>query len=105
MDTPRYPIEKQHRDVLLSWIASGDSVAIYQNMALDSASAGRVFPLRVGPTCTFKEAPKQAPDTPQYGFGWKYRLQMVAKTVEGLDTAVDWFDYEAEQAAKKRRKK
>jgi hypothetical protein len=53
----------------------GGSWAIYQNLALDSCNAGQVVCLRFGPECTMKEAPDPMPDTPQYGPGWKYRLQ------------------------------
>jgi hypothetical protein len=47
--------------------------AAYQNKALDSASAGHLQFLAVGPKNTLKEAPKQAPDT-QHGLGWKYQF-------------------------------
>ena len=47
--------------------------AAYQNKALDSATSGHVQFIAIGPRNTFKEAPKQAPDT-QHGLGWKYRF-------------------------------
>lgn len=47
--------------------------AAYQNVALDSANLGHIQFLAIGPDNTFKEPPKQAPDT-QHGLGWKYRF-------------------------------
>lgn len=49
----------------------GGSWAAYQNVALDSAGAGHIQFLKVGPDCTFKTPPKRCPDTPS-GLGWKY---------------------------------
>lgn len=47
--------------------------AAYQNQALDSASAGHLQFLAIGPENTYTEAPEQMPDT-QHGMGWKYRF-------------------------------
>lgn len=47
--------------------------AAYQNQAMDSTSAGHLQFLAVGPKNTFKEPPKQYPDT-GYGAGWKYQF-------------------------------
>jgi len=57
----------------------GGTWAIYQNVALDSADAGKIVCLRFGPECTRKEALDPMPDTPQYGPGWKYKLQATVK--------------------------
>ena len=46
--------------------------AAYQNQAMDSSSLGHLQFLAVGPKNTFKEPPKQCPDT-RY-VGWKYRF-------------------------------
>jgi len=48
--------------------------AAYQNLALDSASAGHIQFLAIGPENTFKEPPKHLPDT-THGLGWKYLFQ------------------------------
>lgn len=48
-----------------------DRVAVYQNQALDSANAGHLVFIIIGPDRTLKEAPKNAPDGP-YGMGWRY---------------------------------
>jgi hypothetical protein len=45
--------------------------AAYQNKAMDSASAGNVIYLAIGPQNTFKTRPEHAPDGP-HGMGWKY---------------------------------
>lgn len=49
-----------------------DRVAVYQNHALDSADAGRLAFLIIGPTRTFHDPPDRAPDSAEYGPGWKY---------------------------------
>jgi len=51
----------------------GTRWAAYQNQALDSASAGHLQFLAIGPENTYQEAPEQMPDT-QHGMGWKYRF-------------------------------
>jgi hypothetical protein len=50
----------------------GGTWAVYQNMALDSASIGATQFLQYGPSCTFKAPPEAMPDTPA-GVGWKFR--------------------------------
>lgn len=52
-------------------IGSGESVAVYRNEAMDSATCGHHIFLLIGPTRTFQEPPKNAPDG-AYGAGWKY---------------------------------
>ncbi len=48
-----------------------DKVAVYQDQALDSAAAGSLVFIIIGPERTLKEAPVKAPDGP-YGMGWRF---------------------------------
>lgn len=71
-------IEKVHEDALVQMRTSPYNFpdtrwAAYQNMAMDSANRGHLQFLAVGPQNTFKEPPRQYPDT-QFGLGWKYKF-------------------------------
>ncbi len=46
--------------------------AAYENHALDSATAGELRFLAVGPRNTYQVAPDRYPDSPQLGVGWRY---------------------------------
>ncbi len=48
-----------------------DKVAVYQNQALDSESAGSLVFIIIGPERTLREAPPKAPDG-AYGMGWRF---------------------------------
>jgi len=61
-------ISDQVRVTLEGWLSSGDRIGVYQNHALDSASAGNIIYLRIKANDT---PPKHAPDG-SWGTGWKY---------------------------------
>lgn len=50
---------------------SKDRVAVYQNQAMDSAKAGHLVFIIIGPERTLEQAPSRAPDG-SYGMGWRY---------------------------------
>ena len=52
----------------------GGDWAAYQNQDLSHPDVGRLAFLQHGPWNTFKEPPKQYPDTHHVGLGWRYRL-------------------------------
>lgn len=50
----------------------GGTWAVYENHALDSATAGHLQFLKVGEGCTYKDPPKSYPKDNEYGMGWRY---------------------------------
>jgi hypothetical protein len=59
--------------ITLAALRKGGTWAAYQNIALDSADAGRFQFLKYGPGCTHERPPVQMPDHHLLGPGWKYR--------------------------------
>lgn len=51
-----------------------DTWYCYRNEDLGHGDCGRLTFLVTGPTRTFAVPPPQAPDSPDIGFGWRYRL-------------------------------
>lgn len=64
--------------------------AAYQNMALDSANAGHLQFLSIGPDNTYQEPPEQYPADNEHGMGWRYRF-------------VGWVDLETGQVEEVKR--
>lgn len=54
------------------WLLRGDTVLVFQNQDLDHPDLGHVLstPHHVG-----DPMPKQGPDTPMTGFGWRYTVE------------------------------
>ena len=50
----------------------GDTWHAYQNADLDSRMIGHTVYMVVGPSRTNVTAPKHAPDSPDWGLGWRY---------------------------------
>jgi len=73
-------VETHH--LLERWWDRGDGVAVYQNMALDSAQAGRLVCFSYGSKAAqieTEEPPKMMPDTGAISTPWAYTLQGVVK--------------------------
>lgn len=61
----------------------GGSWAAYRNEDLGHPEVGRVVCIAFGPGRTFAEPPPKAPDSPAWGFGWRYALK-ASMTAEDL---------------------
>lgn len=55
----------------------------YRNEDIGHPDQGRLTFLKAGLGCTFEEPPEQAPDSPDIGFGWRYRLCGKVNTADG----------------------
>lgn len=80
------------RAIFWKWLKRGDSIGVFQNMALDSASCGhRIFlPITPDEAASYKVGQTRAPDG-SYGMGWRYLLQSIECSMAG-------FTFEAEAA-------
>lgn len=64
-------VSRKARSLMNERTKPGDRWAVYENHAMDSAFAGNLNFLQIGPTRTFKKAPERMPDS-NLGIGWKY---------------------------------
>lgn len=80
---PNYPVltaaqlltiaDESIHEQLRALVATGRHVAVYENHDLGHYELGRlVFLTYGGDDSTFAEPPACAPDSPQYGLGWRY---------------------------------
>ena len=56
--------------------------AVYENQALDSATAGGRIYILIGPGCTHAVPPPHAPDG-AHGLGWKYLFRGFVELADG----------------------
>lgn len=83
-----------------AWLARGDAIGVFQNVAMDSANCGHLCFMPVSPEQRAQVTVGQtrAPDHPSIGLGWKYILQELVDDITRIT-----FE-EPEKPKRKRRK-
>lgn len=66
-----YGDEKPDPEALTQMQSRGGTWAAYQNHEIGHPDCGNLRFLKIGPGCTFENAPPVYPDT-KHGIGWRY---------------------------------
>lgn len=66
-----------------AWLARGDAIGVFQNVAMDSANCGHLcfMPITPGERIKVTVGQTRAPDHPSIGLGWKYILQEIVEDI------------------------
>lgn len=72
------------------WLARGDAIGVFQNQDMCSQHLGHVvfLPLTPEEQRSAELHKTHAPDSAQYGLGWRYLLQ-------SIETSLDVFEFKA----------
>jgi hypothetical protein len=74
-------LDPQHHDTVRRWLERGDGVAVYQNVALDSANAGHRQFVSFGSEAAQLEVEEPPTRLPDIGgaINWRYQLEATVR--------------------------